>query len=81
MNFNIVINIISRLNDTRRKLNRLLDIEGKTIERDFYFVDIENIRLEFPKSEVNQILNEKKKSLENEIRTLAKELLDEVNND
>lgn len=81
MNFDIVINIISRLNDTRRKLNRLLDIEDKKIERDFYFVNIENIRLEFTKSEVNQILNEKKKSLENEIRTLAKELLDEVNND
>ncbi|QHJ80802.1 MAG: hypothetical protein [Bacteriophage sp.] len=74
-------NILNTLNDKRREMNKFLDIENKTIERDWRFVEIEHVRLEFSKSEVDQILDEKKKSLENEIRTLAKELLDEGDND
>ena len=81
IDFDKATNILNTLNDKRREINKLLDIKNKTIERDWRFVDIEHVRLEFPKSKVDQILDEKKKSLENEIRTLAKELLDEVSND
>ncbi|WP_273722785.1 hypothetical protein [Leuconostoc mesenteroides] len=81
MDFDKATNILNTLNDKRREINKLLDFENKTIDRDWYFVEIERVRLEFSKSEVDQILDEKKKSLENEIRTLAKELLDEGDND
>ncbi|ASR69253.1 hypothetical protein [Leuconostoc mesenteroides] len=81
MDFDKATNILNTLNDKRREMNKLLDIENKTIERDWCFVEIEHVRLEFSKSEVDQILDEKKKLLENEIRTLAKELLDEGDND
>lgn len=81
MDFDKATNILNTLNDKQREMNKLLDIENKTIERDWCSVEIEHVRLEFSKSEVDQILDEKKKSLENEIRTLAKELLDEGDND
>lgn len=74
MDFDKSINIMDSLNDTRRELKKLLDIESKTIERDFYFVEIEHVRLEFSKPEVSKILDEKKQSLENNIRELAKQL-------
>ncbi|WP_273708389.1 hypothetical protein [Leuconostoc mesenteroides] len=80
MDFDKATNILNTLNDKRREINKLLDFENKTIDRDWYFVEIERVRLEFSKSEVDQILDEKKRSLECEIRGLAKEL-SEVSND
>lgn len=74
MDFDNTINIIATLNDRRRELTKLLEIENKTIEIDWCFVEIEHVRLVFSKSEVDQILEEKKKYLENNIRELAKQL-------
>lgn len=74
MDFDKVKNILNTLNNRRQELGKLLELENKTIDRDVYFIEIEHVQLEFPKSEVAKMLDEIKKSLENEIRTLAKEL-------
>lgn len=74
MDFDKVKSLLNTLDNKRKELGKLLEIENKTIERDWCFVEIEHVQLEFSKSEVTKTLDEKKKSLENEIRTLAKEL-------
>lgn len=80
MDFDEVKSILNTLNNRRQELGKLLELENKTKDRTSYWVGIESLQLEFSKSEVAQILDEKKKSLEGEIRGLAKEL-SEVNND
>lgn len=77
MDFDEVKSILNTLDNKRKELGKLLELENKTKDRTSYWVGIESLQLEFSKSEVAQILDEKKKSLENEIRTLAKELSDE----
>lgn len=74
MDFKTAINLMNSLNDAQREFKQLLDIESRTTERDFYFVEIECVRLKFSKSEVAKILDEKKRLLENNIRELAKQL-------
>ncbi|WP_273705087.1 hypothetical protein [Leuconostoc mesenteroides] len=81
MDFDEVKSILNTLDNKRKELGKLLELENKTKDRTSYWVGIESLQLEFSKSEVAQILDEKKKSLENEIRTLAKELSDEGDND
>lgn len=74
MNFDKVERSLKALDTKRNELDKLLRIENKTKEGSRYWVEIESLQLEFSKSEVTKILDEKKTSLENEIRTLAKEL-------
>ena len=74
MDFDEVKSILNTLNNRRQELGKLLELENKTKDRTSYWVGIESLQLEFSKSEVAQILDEKKKSLECEIRGLAKEL-------
>lgn len=74
MDFDEVKSILNILDNRRKELGKLLELENKTKDCTSYWVGIESLQLEFSKSEVAQILDEKKKSLENEIRTLAKEL-------
>lgn len=80
MDFDKVKSILNTLNNRRQEFGKLLELENKTIDCDVYFIEIEHVQLEFQKSEVAKILDEKKKSLENEIRTLAKELSEDNNN-
>ncbi|MDI6667071.1 hypothetical protein QMA56_05025 [Leuconostoc falkenbergense] len=80
MDFDKVKSILNTLDNRRQELGKLLELENKTKDRTSYWVGIESLQLEFSKSEVAQILDEKKKSLESEIRGLAKEL-SVVNND
>ena len=80
MDFDEVKSILNTLDNRRKELGKLLELENKTKNRTSYWVGIDSLQLEFSKSEVAQILDEKKTSLENEIRTLAKEL-SEDNND
>ena len=80
MDFDEVKSILNTLDNKRKELGKLLELENKTKDRTSYWVGIESLQLEFSKSEVAQILDEKKRSLECEIRGLAKEL-SEVNND
>ncbi|MFT8544552.1 MAG: hypothetical protein ABF768_08070 [Leuconostoc falkenbergense] len=74
MDFDEVKSILNTLNNRRQELGKLLELENKTKDRTSYWVGIESLQLEFSKSEVAQILDEKKRSLEGEIRRLAKEL-------
>lgn len=76
MDFDEVKSILNTLNNRRQELGKLLELENKTKDRTSYWVGIESLQLEFSKSEVAQILDEKKRSLEGEIRRLAKELSD-----
>ncbi|MDV3544891.1 hypothetical protein [Leuconostoc falkenbergense] len=80
MDFDEVKSILNTLDNKRKELGKLLELENKTKNRTSYWVGIDSLQLEFSKSEVAKILDEKKKSLEKEIRCLAKEL-SEVNND
>ncbi|WP_273715176.1 hypothetical protein [Leuconostoc mesenteroides] len=80
MDFDEVKVILNTLDNKRKELGKLLELENKTKDRTSYWVGIASLQLEFSKSEVAQILDEKKRSLEGEIRGLAKEL-SEVNND
>lgn len=81
MDFDEVKSILNTLDNKRKELGKLLEIENKTKGSAWSLVEIEALQLEFSRSEVAKILDEKKKSLENEIRTLAKELSDEGDND
>lgn len=74
MDFDEVKSILNTLNNRRQELGKLLELENKTKDRTSYWVGIESLQLEFSKSEVAQILDEKKRSLEGEIRRLAKKL-------
>ena len=74
MDFDKVKSILNTLNNRRQELGKLLELENKTKDRTSYWVGIESLQLEFSKQEVAQILDEKKRSLEGEIRGLAKEL-------
>lgn len=76
MDFDKVKSILNTLNNKRKELGKLLEIENKTKDSTSYWVGIDSLQLEFSKSEVIQILDKKKKSLEGEIRGLAKELSD-----
>ncbi|MFT9082994.1 MAG: hypothetical protein ABF477_03820 [Leuconostoc pseudomesenteroides] len=80
MDYDKLKKILDTLDNKRNEFAKLIDIENKTKVRTSYWVGIESLQLEFSKSEVSQILDEKKKSLEKEIRGLAKEL-SEVNDD
>lgn len=74
MNFDKVKSILNTLDNKQKELCKLLDIENKITGRTWYLVDTENVQLEFSRSEFTKILEEKKRSLEGEIRDLAKEL-------
>lgn len=74
MNFDEVKSILNTLNNRQQELGKLLLLENKTKDNTSYLMGIESLQLEFSKSEVAKILDEKKKSIEDEIRELAKEL-------
>lgn len=74
MNFDKVKSILNTLDNRRKELGKLLDLENSIKGHTWDWVKISDVQLEFSKSEITQILDEKKKSLESNIRGLAKEL-------
>lgn len=74
MDFDKVKSILNILDNRRKEFDKLLELENSIKPNAWDWVKILDVQLEFSKSEIAQILDEKKKSLESEIRGLAKEL-------
>ncbi|MFT8910859.1 hypothetical protein [Leuconostoc pseudomesenteroides] len=74
MDFDTVKEILNTLDNKRKELGKLLEIENATKQHTWDWVEISNTQLNFSGSEISKILEEKKISLEGEIRGLAKEL-------
>lgn len=74
MDFDTVKEVLNTLDNKRKELGKLLELENLIKGHTWDLVEILDVQLEFSKSEITQIIDEKKKSLEGEIRGLAKEL-------
>jgi len=73
MKFDEVKSILNALDNRRNELDKVVRIQNSTKPLDD-FITIEGLHIDFSKPEVAKILDEKKQSLENNIRELAKQL-------